>query len=114
MIWTAFSLCGWTVEVDDRLLLDDVEARVRILDSAGAVVRFWRVSIESGAPGLPVWIESSADGRRRCFGGPSHPELLMARVRAAQALEGVVEQAVGSLQGLILEARERADGAGGR
>lgn len=113
MIWTAGEVCGWRVEVRDRLLLDEADAGVGILDSEGRLVRFWRVSIESGAPGRPVWIEAP-DGRRRCFGGPSHPDMPMARRRADHALEGVVHEALGSLQGLILEARGRADGARAR
>lgn len=112
MIWTALEMAGWRVEVDDRFLLDDREALVRALDTAGVSARSWRVWIAQ-EPGLPVyWRVTPGDRGPQAFGGPSHPTVAMARSRAAQCLDGVVKEAVGSLQGLILE-RERANAAVG-
>lgn len=113
MIWSGRELLGWRVEVDDRLVLDECSAEVRILDSAGAVVRFWRVWIARRELGLPVFW-SQDGGRPACFGGPSHAFLLMAQTRAADLLADVVRRAEGEMPGLILAARERADGAGAR
>jgi hypothetical protein len=112
MKWVAGDLLGWQVEVDDRLLLDDREAVVRVLDTAGCPARSWRVWIAE-EPGLPVyWRVVPGDRGPQCFGGPSHPVVAMARVRAAQLLEQVVKEAVGSLQGLILDRRREHAAAG--
>lgn len=112
MIWEAAALVGWRVEVDDRLLLPEGEAVVRVLDTAGSPARSWRVWIAQ-EPGLPVyWRVTPGERGPQAFGGPSHPVRAMAQRRAADCLEGVVERARGDLQGLILE-RRRAHAAAG-
>lgn len=107
MIWTTGGLLGWSVRVTDSLLLDEAVAQVEIVDPVGRVARRWSVEIDLQAPGYPVW-RTHPDGRRSCFGGPSHPVLDMARSRAGQLLAGLVEHARGQMQDVILAAREEA------
>lgn len=109
MIWTRESLLGWSVEVTDRIELEEADGRVDILDPARVAARCWSLRIERGEPGFPVyWREG--DGRERCFGGPSHPQMSMARCRATHCLDGLIKAACGQLQDTILE-RRRADAA---
>lgn len=109
MIWTAEALLGWAIVVEDRLLLDEADAEVRIVDPAGVPARSWRVWIARGEAGRPVYWRQGV-GRVRCDGGPSHPMLSMAQRRASYTLEGVVARARGCLQDVIL-ARRQADAA---
>jgi hypothetical protein len=109
MIWQPDPpLVGWSLVVEDRLALDDAWGEVRILAPDGRVARSWRCWVALDQPGLPLsW--RGPDGRTRGFGGPSHPRLDMARSRAGQLLDGLLREAQGAMQGVILAEREAAN-----